>query len=157
MNKDVGLILGGLLREVKEIDLGPNGLCLGKFLRVRVMVDALSPFKKGLRISLGDSEDMCSVIVCYERLPNFCHFYGKIGHLVRDCPESGSHLLNKASMRYGQWMRAPVPERNNFKWGIYFGSKEQSSDTTKESNPTTGKENVGQNSEVINLASTTVS
>ncbi|KAL5775343.1 hypothetical protein ACOSP7_012900 [Xanthoceras sorbifolium] len=34
MNKDVGLILGGLIGEVKEIDLGPNGFCFGKFLRV---------------------------------------------------------------------------------------------------------------------------
>ncbi|KAL5839646.1 hypothetical protein ACOSQ3_012337 [Xanthoceras sorbifolium] len=71
MNRDVGIVLGGLIGEVKKIDSRSNGDCLGKFLRVRAMVDTLAPLKRGLRVALGDCEDLYSILLCYERLLNF--------------------------------------------------------------------------------------
>ncbi|KAL5837417.1 hypothetical protein ACOSQ3_014586 [Xanthoceras sorbifolium] len=64
------------MKEVDEIDSRPNGDCLGKFLRVRVMVGTLAPLKRGLRIALGGCGDVDSILLCYERLPNFCYCCG---------------------------------------------------------------------------------
>ncbi|KAL5857813.1 hypothetical protein ACOSQ3_005271 [Xanthoceras sorbifolium] len=61
-------------KEMEEIDTGDYGDCVGKFIRVRVLIDVEIPLKRGLRIDLGDSEGLSSVLICYERLPNFCFF-----------------------------------------------------------------------------------
>ncbi|KAL5789589.1 hypothetical protein ACOSQ2_004477 [Xanthoceras sorbifolium] len=39
MNRNMGLFLGGLIGVVQEIDGGDSGDCLGKFLRVRVLIN----------------------------------------------------------------------------------------------------------------------
>ncbi|KAL5808623.1 hypothetical protein ACOSQ3_029314 [Xanthoceras sorbifolium] len=58
--------------EVNEIDTGAEGECMGKFIKVKVMVDLLKPLKRGLRVQLGKGrEEILSVMVCYERLSNF--------------------------------------------------------------------------------------
>ncbi|KAL5834999.1 hypothetical protein ACOSQ4_014496 [Xanthoceras sorbifolium] len=76
MSREIVIFLGGQIGEVKEIDSRPNGDCLGKFLRVRVMVGTLAPLKRGLRIALGGCGDVDSILLCYERLPNFCYCCG---------------------------------------------------------------------------------
>ncbi|KAK1551147.1 hypothetical protein Q3G72_031062 [Acer saccharum] len=77
---------GGLVGQVKEIDAGESGECVGQFIRIRVLIDITNPLKRGLRVALGDDEKVNEVMIYYERLPNFCYYCGKIGHLVRDCP-----------------------------------------------------------------------
>ncbi|KAL5764041.1 hypothetical protein ACOSQ2_016635 [Xanthoceras sorbifolium] len=106
----MGLFLEGLIGEVREIDKGYSDNCLGKFIRIRVMIDVEKLFRRGLRVAVGD--ESFSVLVCYERLPNFYYFYGKMGHLIRDCPTNNSGLLNEANLRFGAWLRAPGPKRS---------------------------------------------
>ncbi|KAL5794576.1 hypothetical protein ACOSP7_003170 [Xanthoceras sorbifolium] len=57
--------------EVRDIDSGDNGDCLGKFVRVKVMLDVIKPLKRGLRVRLVEGADEYSMLLCYERLPNF--------------------------------------------------------------------------------------
>ncbi|KAK4843308.1 hypothetical protein QYF36_006611 [Acer negundo] len=45
----MGLYLGGLLGEVKEIDAGKGGDCLGQFIHVRILVDVTKPLRRELR------------------------------------------------------------------------------------------------------------
>ncbi|KAL5768186.1 hypothetical protein ACOSP7_014752 [Xanthoceras sorbifolium] len=45
LNKEVGLFLGGLIGEVKEIDTSDYEDCLGKFIRVKVLIDVEIPLK----------------------------------------------------------------------------------------------------------------
>ncbi|KAL5853122.1 hypothetical protein ACOSQ3_008240 [Xanthoceras sorbifolium] len=71
MNRDMGLFLGGLIGAVQEIDGGDSGDCLGKFLRVRVLINVQQPLKRGLRFAFGAGGEVCSALLCYERLPNF--------------------------------------------------------------------------------------
>ncbi|KAL5839078.1 hypothetical protein ACOSQ4_011686 [Xanthoceras sorbifolium] len=113
MNKDAGIFLGGLVGTVIEIDGGQNGDCVGKFLRVRVLIDVTKPLKRGLRFEVGDGE-MCSALLCYERLPNFCFFCGCMGHLLRECQSNNKGLLDHSSLKFGAWMRAPAASKSKF-------------------------------------------
>ncbi|KAK1589173.1 hypothetical protein Q3G72_031192 [Acer saccharum] len=113
----MGMYLGGLLLEVKEIDTGRGGDYLGRFIRVRVLVYATKPLKRGLRVAFGKGEEVCNVMVCYERLPNFCYYCGLLGHLIRDCPANDKGLIDDKELRFGSWLRAYLPVHSKGKWG----------------------------------------
>ncbi|KAL5756956.1 hypothetical protein ACOSQ2_021702 [Xanthoceras sorbifolium] len=95
MCRDVGLMLGGLIGKMIKIDGGSSGSCLGKFIRVRVMLDVSKPLLRGFRVKVGHPEEICSVVLCYEKLPNFCYFCGKLGHHVRECSDNSQGILNE--------------------------------------------------------------
>ncbi|KAL5765128.1 hypothetical protein ACOSQ2_017722 [Xanthoceras sorbifolium] len=63
MSRDMGRFLGEMIGTVVEIDPGSNGNCLGKFVRVRVLVDVSKPLKRILRVDVGDPDDVCIVMV----------------------------------------------------------------------------------------------
>ncbi|KAL5770482.1 hypothetical protein ACOSP7_014636 [Xanthoceras sorbifolium] len=67
MNKDMGLFLGGLI---------------GTLLRVRVIINVTQPLKRGLRFAFRAGGEVCSALLCYERLSNFCFYCGCMGHLL---------------------------------------------------------------------------
>ncbi|KAL5748488.1 hypothetical protein ACOSP7_025530 [Xanthoceras sorbifolium] len=92
MCREVGLMLGGLIGKMIEIDGGSSGSCLGKFIRVRVMLDVSKPLLRGLRVKVGHPEEIYSVVLCYEKLPNFCYFCGKLWHHVQECSELSGDL-----------------------------------------------------------------
>ncbi|KAL5796760.1 hypothetical protein ACOSQ2_001580 [Xanthoceras sorbifolium] len=112
IDKKIGLRLGELLGEVKEIDTDFNGDCSGCFIRLRVMIDINQPLKRGLRFTLRAKGEVSTALLCYERLPNFCYFCGKIGHLIRDCVDNVSNLTDDSQLKFGVWLRAPLPQRN---------------------------------------------
>ncbi|KAL5801162.1 hypothetical protein ACOSQ3_032794 [Xanthoceras sorbifolium] len=109
MSKDMGRSLGEMVGTVVDVDPGSSGDCLGKFLRVKVRVDVEKPLKRLLRVMVGDPEELCMVLIKYERMPNFCHFCGRIGHLVRECHLNVSNIVDDSKLRYGSWMRAAGP------------------------------------------------
>ncbi|TXG53973.1 hypothetical protein EZV62_019229 [Acer yangbiense] len=52
MTKDIGLFLGSLIGEVREIAVGPLGECVRKFIRVRVVIDIDKPLHRILRVDV---------------------------------------------------------------------------------------------------------
>ncbi|KAK3219319.1 hypothetical protein Dsin_013289 [Dipteronia sinensis] len=52
MNKRVGLFLGGMIGNVKDIDAGPSGGCGGKFVWVRVEIEIAKPLQRCLCVDL---------------------------------------------------------------------------------------------------------
>ncbi|KAL5749548.1 hypothetical protein ACOSP7_024151 [Xanthoceras sorbifolium] len=133
MNRDMGLFLGGLIGAVQEIDGGDSGDCLGKFLRVRVLINVQQPLKRGLRFAFGAGGEVCSALLCYERLPNFCFYCGCMGHLLRECHVNKLGVLEAAEMKFGGWLRAPTAGRLKFARGTR---------TASEDDPSSGKQRV---------------
>ncbi|KAK3211414.1 hypothetical protein Dsin_016120 [Dipteronia sinensis] len=52
MNKEVALFLGGMVGEVKEIDVGPLGDCIEKCLPLRVVIEVGKPLQQCLMIDV---------------------------------------------------------------------------------------------------------
>ncbi|TXG54013.1 hypothetical protein EZV62_019269 [Acer yangbiense] len=154
LNREIGLHLGGLVGQVKEIDAGESGECVGQFIRIRVLIDVMNPLKRGLRVALGDDEKVNEVMICYERLPNFCYYCGKIGHLVRDCPLNTKEITSSSSFKFGPWMRAVSRTRSKGtgeKKNSPEGSREGGSSDTLENLRVKGstKWNMGKDSSVL--------
>ncbi|KAK3229370.1 hypothetical protein Dsin_001251 [Dipteronia sinensis] len=85
-----GDIQGSIIGDVKEIDGGESGVCMGKFLRVCVAIEVDKPLRRFLRIDvLGDGVEFV-MLLKYERLPEFCFRYGLIGHVTRECSEGSA-------------------------------------------------------------------
>ncbi|TXG72024.1 hypothetical protein EZV62_000603 [Acer yangbiense] len=128
MTKDIGKFLGSIIGEVREVDVGPLGDCLGKFMRVRVAVEVDTPLRRFLRVDvLGDGEETVMPIQ-YERLPSFCFLCGLVGHSVRECTSSGEDGLRKGSgMVYGAWLRATAPlvQYGRGNWGGHVDRRNQ--------------------------------
>lgn len=70
--------------DVVKVDLDKGELAWGEFLQVRVTLDVRKPLLRGTKFFMGDGES-CWVRFSYERLPNFCYFYGYLGHGDKDC------------------------------------------------------------------------
>ncbi|KAL5834609.1 hypothetical protein ACOSQ4_014106 [Xanthoceras sorbifolium] len=115
MSNEVGIWLGNMIGDLKDIDFGPSGDCLGKFMWVRVNIDISLPLKRALRVSL-DGESV-TVLLRYERLPNFCRLCGKLGHVIGTCPNSINGALSSST--FGAWLRAAAPlERSKGHWRL---------------------------------------
>ncbi|KAL5745243.1 hypothetical protein ACOSP7_026389 [Xanthoceras sorbifolium] len=91
---------------VKEVDFGSLGDCKGKCVRVRVMVNVSKPLKRGLRVKFSEEDEVSPIVLRNEQLPNFCYFCGRLGHLLRECPENSDWVVEGPSLKYGGWMRA---------------------------------------------------
>ncbi|KAM0853028.1 hypothetical protein ACQ4PT_051365 [Festuca glaucescens] len=85
LSKQLARNLGKIIGELISIDNDARGDICAKILRARVLV----PIDQALQgwITLQDEigEEEVIVSVAYERLPNFCHFCGFIGHQDKDC------------------------------------------------------------------------
>ncbi|KAH7544060.1 hypothetical protein JRO89_XS15G0098100 [Xanthoceras sorbifolium] len=108
MTKEAGLQLGSKVGKVKDIDTGPSGDCMGKFLRIRVNIDVSRPLKRGIRVSLDESEESVMLLIRYERLPEYFFGCGMVGHHVRDCPSApaGADFVQADNQPFGPWLRA---------------------------------------------------
>ncbi|KAK3184896.1 hypothetical protein Dsin_032182 [Dipteronia sinensis] len=103
ITKEIGRFLGSIIGDVREVDTGPSGDCLGKFFRVRVAIEVDKPLRRFLQVDvLGDREETVMPLQ-YERLPNFCFRCGILGHTSRDCPESETvdHFETLPVVNYG--------------------------------------------------------
>ena len=80
----VGLSIEATLGEVEKVDANEKGFCLGKFIRIRVLMDISMPLCQGRKVRLGEY-GLKWVDFKYERLPIFYYLCGRIDHDERDC------------------------------------------------------------------------
>ncbi|KAL5763997.1 hypothetical protein ACOSP7_016350 [Xanthoceras sorbifolium] len=131
LTRDIKMVLGKKIGEVKDIDDGDSEDCLGKFIRVRVVIDVSKPLKRRLRVALGDNDEEIAVLLCYERFSYFCYYCRCMGHLVRDCRDNPSGLKNISDMKYGAWLKAPASSRTRFNGGKRSGTEDTNSEGAK--------------------------
>jgi hypothetical protein len=112
MTADIVRFLGEMIGEVKDVDGGKTGDCVGKYVRVRVVINVNTPLRRILRVDvMGDgSESM--MLLRYERLPDHCFQCGRLGYVVRDCPDGrGADGSTDFNLLYGAWLKASSPTK----------------------------------------------
>lgn len=70
-----------------EQDKNKNYDQMGSSIRLRVRLDISKPLRIGFMVNTEESSESCWVTIRYERIPEFCFLYGKIGHVVKECAE----------------------------------------------------------------------
>ncbi|KAL5741628.1 hypothetical protein ACOSP7_028360 [Xanthoceras sorbifolium] len=126
MTKEIGWALGNKIGRVTDIDVGATGDCLGRFLRVRVVIDVSKPLSRYLRVCLSERDPDTVLLLLYERLTEYCFQCGVVGHVVRECQlahdSSGSSSVPE--FKFGNWMRAENPPKARYPRTVNDGSTE---------------------------------
>ncbi|KAK2662225.1 hypothetical protein Ddye_000799 [Dipteronia dyeriana] len=106
----IGMFLGNMIGEVREIDVSLSGECVEKYIRVRVVIDIDKPLRRILRVDvIGDGKET-TMLLRYERLPDHCFRYERVGHVVRECLENARTDCNEDyNLLFGAWLRASSP------------------------------------------------
>ena len=111
MTREAGYEIGLKLRKVLEVDAVEKGVQWGKFLRVRICIDATRKLIKGKKVSIEGGESRW-IFFKYERLPNFCYRCGMLDHGEKDCLEKkGEEPGRGEQMQYRAWMRGEPGRR----------------------------------------------
>lgn len=85
-----------------------------EFMHVRVQLDITKPLLIVNKISIGDGK-VCWIQFSYERLPNFCYYFGKLGYGHYECEkwESIKKVCKTQDFPYEQWLQARREERKD--------------------------------------------
>ncbi|KAL5764722.1 hypothetical protein ACOSQ2_017316 [Xanthoceras sorbifolium] len=113
MTKEIGWALGNKIGRVTDIDVGATGDCLGRFLRVRVVIDVTKPLNRYLRVCLSEGDPDTVLLLL-------------VGHVARECQIAidfgGSSPV--PDYKYGVWMRAESPPKVQFSRASNYSSTE---------------------------------
>ena len=94
---------------------------MGKYLRVRVLVNVTKKLIQGKQVIIDGAEGR-GVYFKYERLPNFYYKCGLLSHELRDCAkiEGSGNQLDLKNLQNGAWLRGEIirkPVRESFQNG----------------------------------------
>ncbi|KAL5829026.1 hypothetical protein ACOSQ3_018494 [Xanthoceras sorbifolium] len=107
MNKRVAKLLAEMIGDVVEIPVDTKD-CWGKFMRVKVGIDVTKPLRRGMKVWISEFDVMITVLLRYERLPDFCYACGLVGHSFLECMNKMAKLeaMESSSPKFGGWLRA---------------------------------------------------
>ncbi|KAL5568428.1 hypothetical protein UlMin_025003 [Ulmus minor] len=126
MNRDCAEIIGNRIGWFSEVAMGDKGVCWGRFLRIRIVVDISMPLKRLVKLCLKEGSTPDTLLLQFERLPIFCYRCGMLGHQVQECLEEATmDDEGKEVLKYGVWMMAsPGANRHGmFGWVEWNGMK----------------------------------
>lgn len=108
MSKTMAFRIGETVGRVVDVDLGASGLCFGRYLRVRVVIDLSQPLRRTAALEVVPNENPITMLLVYEKLPLMCLNCGEIGHLVRECPllPVGVAVTQDSIWKYSRWFEA---------------------------------------------------
>ncbi|KAK9989112.1 hypothetical protein SO802_029351 [Lithocarpus litseifolius] len=103
---ETGWSIGSKLGEVLDIDVPETSFQWGRYLRVRVMLDATKKLVRGKKVTIEGAESRW-VSFKYERLSNFCYNCGLLNHGIKDCPEIPvkDNQVVLENLQYRAWLR----------------------------------------------------
>ncbi|XP_025607851.1 uncharacterized protein At4g02000-like [Arachis hypogaea] len=82
--KNLGKKVGEALGKVLDVDLFTIRGKDERILKIQVLLDITKPLRRCLKIA-GSNNKVTELKLRYERIGNFCHYCGYIGHEVRTC------------------------------------------------------------------------
>ncbi|KAL2453552.1 Zinc knuckle CX2CX4HX4C [Abeliophyllum distichum] len=79
-------------------------------MRIRVLVDVSKPLKRSVQIHIEALKLEVTLLIQYERLPDYCYACGLIGHRFANCDKTigDQERKIKCGWKYGDWLRATV-------------------------------------------------
>ncbi|TXG66435.1 hypothetical protein EZV62_007710 [Acer yangbiense] len=78
MTKEMGEFLGQLIGELIDIDVGSNGECFGKYMRLRVAIDVSKPLKRFLHLELKKGDESI-LLMRYTSQPRYRREASNVG------------------------------------------------------------------------------
>ncbi|KAK2648966.1 hypothetical protein Ddye_016455 [Dipteronia dyeriana] len=104
MTSEIARFLGSIIGVVKEVDDGASGDCVG------VVIDVYKLLSRILRMDVLRDRTESTMLLRYERLPEHCFRFGKIGHVVRECSIAAeSDGPEDYNVLFGPWLKASSP------------------------------------------------
>ncbi|XP_035549240.1 uncharacterized protein LOC118349286 [Juglans regia] len=111
MDESRGFQIGGSVGRVWAVDVPPDGVGWGRFLRVRVEVPLRKPIARGRLITVNGKKVW--VGFKYEKLLRMCFTCGWVVHGEDGCKGGGS--MEAMEPQFGAWLRA---EKNFITRGV---------------------------------------
>ncbi|KAK2639013.1 hypothetical protein Ddye_026808 [Dipteronia dyeriana] len=125
MTKEIGVFLAKMVGEFREIDIGPPSECVGKYITIWVVINVDEPLRRILKVDVFGDGTESTMLLRYEKLPKHCFRYGRLRHVVKDCPKDvegdGPEDFN---LLFGPWLKDASPDKKNFQNG---GSRNENS------------------------------
>ncbi|KAK3221849.1 hypothetical protein Dsin_008874 [Dipteronia sinensis] len=145
MSEEIGLFLGNMIGEVRDIDLeaGKNGS--GRFIRVWVVIKVDEPLRRSLRVDLLGDGKVTTMLLRYERVPDFCYKCSKPCHTLGECSLAASNQKGRRGWReVGSGLFGlGDASRTQVDWRARKKSPELADGRTKIIQPIRGKDNLG--------------
>ncbi|GMN35437.1 hypothetical protein TIFTF001_048454 [Ficus carica] len=87
MIREIGEKIGNGIGKFIDVVTDENGRCPGIYMRLRVQIDVSRPLRRGATVQLGSNDATVWTSFKYERVPDFCFGYGRIGHGRLECAD----------------------------------------------------------------------
>lgn len=138
-------MLGNSIGTFEATESDENEKMKGDTLRVKININVEKPLKRGTNVKIGSMAGKTWIPITYEKLPDFCYYYGKLGHVLHECDEEGAETnkrkIYEADLRetkgskgiYKNW-RSEFKEMGNRGRGCgQFGRQMRGNDKTNRS------------------------
>jgi hypothetical protein len=117
MTTENAKLISAHLETLHKIDLNEKGsISMGKYLRLRVEIEAYAPLKCGFLMDQSPLSDTWFDFK-YERLSDFCFHCGRLGHLQTEChfepPTEQDLKWDVGPKGYGPWLQADPTEQKS--------------------------------------------
>lgn len=73
-----------------KIEKAGNNAYLCKFKSGTRQESTEEPLKRGTNVKIGSMAEKTWIPITYEKLPDFCYYCGKLGHVFQECTEIGA-------------------------------------------------------------------
>ncbi|KAK6158888.1 hypothetical protein DH2020_006202 [Rehmannia glutinosa] len=106
---ETGMKIGQKFGGSQDILIPETGSIRGQHIKMLVEINLDKPLVRGTFIKLDLKS--CWVDFRYKNLQNFCFYYGKVGHLERNCGLRKEYIKHNSLQegQFGKWLRASEP------------------------------------------------